>query len=264
MAFDLIKLLTDVFDPEPGEAVIVACDKPRVPGDDTPVWAERREWAGEWQRAFQALGKGRGFETKALLVYGATGANNAELPARGFMEGKEVVLDEVLLGSTLACFLTQYSATAPLDGVTRRKRDFRAASMPGLERRMERTALSADYREVARRCGILDGLLRGADALDVTFSTGHACHFDLRYRQPEVDDGFLPRSKQGDRIINLPSGEAFIVPYEGERPGDPSATRGAIPHRVGNELVVFRIADNHVVKVEGEGDEAKRLRAFFA
>ena len=35
----------------------------------------------------------------------------------------------------------------------------------------------------------------------MTFSTGHRCLFDLRFRAPEVDDGFLPRNKPGDRVI---------------------------------------------------------------
>ncbi len=40
MAFDLGKLFEDVFDPEPGEVVVVACDLPRRSEDDTPAWAD--------------------------------------------------------------------------------------------------------------------------------------------------------------------------------------------------------------------------------
>ena len=146
MAFDLIKLLTDVFDPKPDEMVTVACDLPRTPGEDTPAWKERRTMALEWHRAFTALGHGRGFSTNPVLTYPATGANNAELPIEGEMGGNQVVLVDALLDSTLAVFLTQYSATAPLDALSHLKEDFRAASMPGVEKRMERSALAADYR----------------------------------------------------------------------------------------------------------------------
>ncbi|MCX7894373.1 MAG: hypothetical protein N2447_00240 [Thermoanaerobaculum sp.] len=264
MSSPLTRLLTDVFAPEAGEVVVVACDLPRYAEEDTPAWADRRLWAEEWRQAFVALGQARGFTTHPLLTYPATGANGAPLPARGSLGGQEVELEEVLLGSTLAVFLTQYSATAPLDAFTRRKADFRAASMPGVERRMMGTALAADYREVARRCGVLLQALRGADALEVTFSTGHRCYFDLRFRQPEVDDGVLPRGKQGDRIINLPSGETFIVPYEGERPHTPSLTAGQIPWQEGRELVVFVVEGNRIIRVEGNGRQAERFREAFA
>lgn len=264
MAFDLVKLLADVFDPEAGEVVTVACDVPDQPGKDTPAWAERRGMAQEWQQAFAALGRGRGFSVNPLLLYPATWANGAELPETGSMGGATVQVEEVLLGSTLAVFLTQFSATAALDGLTKKKKDFRAASMPGVERRMERTALAADYREVARRCRLLAEALAGAASLEVTFSTGHSCTFDLRHRQAEVDDGFLPRGKKGDRVINLPSGETFIVPYEGERPAEPSLTRGVIPLRDGRETVLFRVERNRVVRTEGEGEVARKMRAVFA
>jgi hypothetical protein len=264
MAFDLIKLLTDVFDPKPDEVVTVACDVPRTPDDDTPAWRERRTMALEWHRAFTALGRGRGFSTNPILTYRATYANNAELPIEGEMGGNQVVLVDTLLDSTLAVFLTEYSATAPLDALSYLKEDFRAASMPGVEKRMERSALAADYREVARRCRILEKILRGTESLEVTFSTGNRCFFDLRFREPGVDDGFLPRHKPGDRVINLPSGETFIVPYEGEQAGSQSETSGTLPMRSAAELVVLHVERNRITQVEGNSVMARNLRAFFA
>ncbi|MFI5167891.1 MAG: hypothetical protein ACHQQS_14855 [Thermoanaerobaculales bacterium] len=263
MAFDLIKLLTDVFDPQAGELVTVVCDVPQSESEDTSAWRERRAMAAEWQGAFTALGRGRNFATNPILTYPATGANNGELPETGTLGGSTVPLAQTLLSSTLAVLLTEYSATAPLDGLTKLKEDFRAASMPGVEKRMENTALAADYREVARRCRVLEKLLTGATSLEVTFSTGHRCSFDLRFRTPQVDDGFLPRHKKGDRVINLPSGETFIVPYEGEQPGTVSATNGAIPVRFGAELVVMRVLANRITKVEGDGEAARQTRRFL-
>jgi hypothetical protein len=264
MAFDLVKLFVDVFDPQPGETVVVACDLPQRAEDDTPQWADRRAMAAEWRQAMVELGRARGFSTLPMLTYPATGANNAELPATGTLEGREVELAPAILQGTLALFLTQYSATAPLDGLTRVKTDFRAASMPGLARCMQDTALAADYREVARRCSILADALRGADAVHVRFSTGDECHFDIRFRHPEADDGFLPRHKEGDRIINLPSGETFIVPYEGERPDEPSRTAGILPVQIGEDLARLRVEANRIVAVEGDGELVARLTMVFA
>ena len=129
---------------------------------------------------------------------------------------------------------------------------------------MEQSALSADYGEVARRCAILDGALKGADRLEVRFSTGQRCSFDLRWRKAEVDDGYLPRDKKGDRIINLPSGETFIVPYEGERAGEASRTEGQLPVEVAGERVVLTVKANRVREIEGRGPEAEGMRALFA
>jgi hypothetical protein len=266
MAFDLRKLLIDVFEPQAGEVVVVACDTPHGAIADTPAWQARRAMAEEWRQAFLSLGAELGFSTRPLLSYPATGANNAELPVDAVSpdSGSTTPLADELLGATLAVLMTQYSATAPLAELCEKKADFRAASMPGIEKRMEQTALSADYREVARRCNILGALLEGAEGLDVTFSTGHSCYFDLRFRRPEVDDGALPRFKPGDRIINLPSGETFIVPYEGEKAEIPSRTTGVLPLRENDELVLLHVAANRVTAVEGTGPAAARFRECFA
>ena len=264
MAFELKKLLTDVFRTERGEVVLVACDLPGGSIADNELWRDRRAMAAEWREAFAELGRSGGFETHALLTFAATGANGADLPARGRQAGVEVSMDEALLDCTLALFLTEFSATAALDGYCRKKADFRAASLPGLERRMEQSALSADYSEVARRCGILDEALKDADRLEVRFTSGQRCTFDLRWRKAEVDDGYLPRDKQGDRIINLPSGETFIVPYEGEKAGEPSRTEGQLPVEIEGERMVLSVRGNRIQEVEGSGREAEAMRAFLA
>ena len=264
MAFNLQELLVNVFDPQAGEIVLVACDIPHGGIMDTAQWKDRRDLAREWHEAFESLGKRLSFETRPLLTYAAAGASGADLPAKAKQSAVEINLEDALNQCTLAAFLTEFSATAALDGFCRKKEDFRAASMPGLERRMEQSALAADYREVARRCGILAGILEGAESLDVRFSTGHTCQFDLRFRKCEVDDGFLPRFKKGDRIINLPSGETFIVPYEGERTGEPSRTSGELPAEVDGERVVLRVERNRITTVSGQGPQAQDLRDYFA
>ena len=264
MAFDLKRLLTGVFETQPGETVVVACDMPHDAITDHASWRERREMAAEWRTAFEELGQKQGFTTLPLLEYPATGAHGADLPAKGTLGGKPVEIEATLLKSTLAVFITQYSATAPLDGFCLRKEDLRAASLPGLEKRMEESALDADYREVARRCHILDDAMRDADHLVAKFSTGETCTFDLRYRRPEVDDGYLPRFKGGDRVINLPSGETFMVPYEGERPGEPSRTAGKLPVSINGEHVVLEVEQNRIVRISGDGPEAAKIREMYA
>jgi hypothetical protein len=260
---DLEKLLIDVFDPQAGEIATVVVDLPHDDIADNEAWRARRGMAGRWRAALEELGRSRGFEVRPLLSFPATGANNADLPVTGTIEDREVDLQETLTASTLVIAMTEFSATAPLSHIANAHDDFRAASMPGVEERMEQTALSADYSKVAARCQAIASAMDGAQILEVVFSTGHRCCFDLRHRRVEVDDGRLPRFKDGDSIINLPSGETYIVPYEGEFEDIPSWTAGTIPVIEGDELVLFHLAANTVVVVEGEGPVAERFAAFF-
>ena len=260
---DVKRLMTDVFDPQPGEVAAVMVDLPREGIPDTAAWRSRREMAERWRSALAELGSERGFDVLPILSFPATGANNADLPKTGWLGDDAVDLHERLSASTLVIAMTQFSATAPLSHIAKATPDFRAASMPGVEERMERTALAADYRKVAARCRTIADALDGAVLCDVLFSTGHRCGFDLRHRRCELDDGSLRRGKPGERVINLPSGETFIVPYEGEFEDVPSWTSGTIPVIEGDELVLFHVVANTVVVVEGEGPVADRYAAFF-
>jgi leucyl aminopeptidase (aminopeptidase T) len=260
---DVKKLIIDVFDPQPEEVATVVVDMPHDDVADNDAWQSRREMATRWRKALAELGAERGFTVKPLLEFPATGSNNADLPATGRIEGSKVDLEEALVQSTLVIAMTEYSATAPLANLAKGRNDFRAASMPGVERRMEQSSLAADYGRVAQRCQAIAGAMAGAVLLDVLFSTGHRCWYDLRHRRAEMDDGSLPRFKEGDRIINLPSGETFIVPYEGEFEEVPSWTAGTIPVIEEDELVLFHVVANTVVVVEGDGPVADRYADFF-
>lgn len=260
---DVKKLLIDVFDPQAGEIAAVMVDVPRDGVSDSPRWSARREMADRWRQALAELGSSRGFEVLPLLRYPATGANNADLPPSGWIDDREIDLGAQLAGTTLVIAMTEFSATAPLALIAKSNPDFRAASMPGVEERMEGTSLAADYRRVAARCRAIAEAFEGATLCDVVFSTGHRCWFDLRHRRAEMDDGWLPRSKEGDRIINLPSGETFSVPYEGEFEDVPSWTSGTIPVVEDDELVLFHVVANTVVVVEGDGPVADRYAEFF-
>jgi hypothetical protein len=257
-AFDLEKFFTDVFDPIAGERAAVVIDMPTPEVPDNPPWRERRAMAGEWREGLVRLGGKIGFETRPLVTFPAVGRSGADFPA-----SMRTVLDE----TSLLLALTEFSMTAALCDASKRRPGadvFRAASMPGVQKWMEETSLAADYREVARRCRLLKSAFLKSDRAEVEFSTGHRCLFDLRHRVCEADDGYLHRDKDDDLpVINLPSGETFQVPYEGEIHGDPSRTAGELPLDEDGERVVFRVAGNRIVEVLGSGKAADRYRAFF-
>jgi leucyl aminopeptidase (aminopeptidase T) len=63
--------------------------------------------------------------------------------------------------------------------------------------------------------------------------------------------------REAPTVGNLPSGEAYIVPYEGERPDDPSRSEGTLPVQFNDEIVVFDIRGNRAVSARGSGPRAQ-------
>jgi hypothetical protein len=263
-SFDLEKLIIDVFAPQAGEKVLVMTDLPHDEIKDNDSWTKRCQMADEWHAGFQRLGAKQGFTVFPLLTYLATGANNADLPESGELGGQKVSFEEVLSGTNIVAALTEYSATAPLIGFTQVFPALRCASMPKVTRSMEQTALAADYSEVARKAHVLADKLDRSDGARVEFSTGHKLYFDLRHRQADADDGQLHADKKGIRLINLPSGEACIAPYEGEVEGQPSRTQGTIPVMDDDELVLFEVRENRIEEVVGDGPESTKRRDYFS
>lgn len=249
--FNLHQFFIDVFAPTPGERVAVLFDLPHDSILDHPKWRDRRAMAHEWAAAICEL-----TGNASLFCYLATGAHNADLP---------VDIARELECYRLALALTEFSATAPLIKHAQRYPLFRAASMPGIERRMERSGLAADYKEIRRRCGILVLLMDNAVAARVLFATGDVAQFDLRLNAQrsnisKADDGYLHPDKEGLRLVNLPAGEVYRVPYE----GDDSTTQGVIPIRWQGGEARLVVEHNRIVDVVGDGAEAQALASYFA
>ena len=225
---NLRKLFIDVFDPQPGETAAVLVDLPHGDIRDTRAWSDRRAMAERWHASLAEFGVERHFDVLPLVSFEATGMNNGQLPATGRQNGASVALEEIGARATLLLAMTEFSATAPLIGWAKRFPQLRAASMPRVAPEMESTALAADYAQVARSCERVRARLAGADAAEITFSSGDEFVFDFRFREAEVDDGRLHRDAPPPRLINLPSGEAYTAAYEGER-DVPSLTSGILP-----------------------------------
>jgi leucyl aminopeptidase (aminopeptidase T) len=260
---DLQKLFTDLFDPQPGELALVLIDTPHGALHDTSAWQRRRAMAERWRAALEELSAQRSFTVAPLVSFPATGAHNANLPDTGAQDGQPIQLETLAERASLLLAMTQFSASAPLIGWTRRFPHLRVASMPMVAPEMEATALAADYAQVARSCARLREKLSAADFARIGFSNGDTLTLDLRNRQAHVDDGQLRVDKAPPRLVNLPCGEAYIAPYEGERPGAPSETRGVLPVEWRGEVIRLEIERNQVVDVLGRGEAASDLRSFL-
>jgi hypothetical protein len=275
-AGDLVNLVRRVFQPRPGEgdlAILVDLPDAKVPDDE--AWQVRRSMAAQWAASLAAERDALGFDTR-LAFYRNVHTNNGDLPPRAWFHrgGPLPVLAEDLdpaegrpfaelyAGHPLLIALTRFSATAPLK-LAAKRHPIRAATMGGFRPEMI-PALRLDYAEVNRRVGILKDLLDQAEGAEVRFHTpGGPCELflDLRFRTAHASGGLLPEPGVAG---NLPSGEAYIVPYEGERDGDPSRTRGVMPVQFGAEIVRYRIEANRAVAVISEGPESRREETLLA
>ncbi|MBU2501381.1 hypothetical protein KJ682_08650 [bacterium] len=264
----LVKRVFQPTDRDRGIAVIVDVPDDRLP--DNPDWAERRRLAAEWSRSLAAAGQGLGLSPVTLAWYPNVGGNNADLPAMCFPAAGFGVVDRAadLAGLPEAPFTrlfqdhsivlapTELSATAPLKvataGAGTGPDGFRAATMPGFLPGMI-PALKLDYGEINRRVDVLKSWLDAADHARFRFRAAGLVHeltLDLRHRRGHASGGLFPANGVAG---NLPSGEAYIVPYEGERVGDPSRSAGTLPVQIDGEIVLYEIEDNRAVSVLSEG-----------
>jgi hypothetical protein len=261
-----------------GDRLAFLVDVPLKPGDDTPGWKERRHIVDEWLHQLQEVGKEVGLSDVKVLAYPAVRSNNANLPGSlcrldpkaGIPDtaeelsscGEKSSLESAFRVFSLFFAPTQYSATAPLK-LGARKYGFRAATMPGFSADMI-PALKIDYGRVNERVAVLKERLDEAENANITFTVDgretENLFFDLRYRQAHASGGWFPEEGMAG---NLPSGETYIVPYEGEKEED-SRTEGRLPVQFGDEVVVYIIRRNRARSVEGEGPKAKEERLRLA
>ena len=277
-AEELTALIRRVFEPgEEDKALAIIVDLPDDEVPDNSQWHVRRAMATGWYDELAGARDDHGLDV-SLLFYRNVHSNNADLPATAWRWSggeppthcNEMVgrLEEPMEGSLrrhdLVIAPTQFSTTAPLKMMAPRL-GFRAATMPGFSPEMV-PALRLDYTEVNRRVWLLKELLDSAVGADFHFvvdgATEYDLHLDLRHRTAHASGGLL--LEQGT-AGNLPSGEAYIVPYEGEHEDDPTTSCGLLPVQFGDEVVVFEIQENVAKRIISSGPEsaaeASRLAA---
>jgi hypothetical protein len=272
---ELVAMVQRVFQPRPGEerlAILVDLPDSKV-GDDAP-WKARRDIALDWCRELGARAEDLGLETD-LVLYRNTHTNNGDLPDRAWIHAggplpsaveeldptASTLLSEIYAEHPILLAPTKFSATAPLKMAAKRF-PIRAATMPGFGAEMI-PSLRLDYREINRRVHLLKDLLDRAEEAEFRFrhpSGESALRLDLRHRSAHASGGLLPEPGVAG---NLPSGEAYIVPYEGEVAGDPSRSSGELPVQFGFEVVRYRIEANKAVAVLSRGPESDREAALL-
>ena len=247
-----IKMFKDVFAPKSGEKVLFLVDIPHNDIKDNEKWSDRREMADEWYNTFKIMAEEEGF-TVDMHKYNATGVNNTPVP-------KEVI--NRASKSNLVIAMTEFSGSASFKPMCQKEDSItRCASMPGVERRMEKTAFLANYSDVKIYANSISKMLTKAISAEVLFSTNDRLFIDLRNRKGSADEGDCTKPKQS---INFPSGEGFIAPYEGENEKyGTSKTNGILPDYQPGVILKYKIKKNRIVEIIGKGPEANKMREFF-
>lgn len=254
---DLVDLVRSVFPGHPEDRALgILVDVPRDPRRDNEDWKARRSMAEEWHARLKRCAASIPLDEVLLIAYPDVGSNNADLPAEAFiveaglpseasgLAGRAAgrPFERIFQETPLFLAPTEYSTTAPLKNAAGRHL-FRAATMPGFSERMI-PALRVDYGEVGRRVSSLKERLDRADTAEIDFLVDggrvYSMVFDLRHRTAHESSGRFTRKGTAG---NLPSGEAYIVPYEGGE-GEASRTEGLLPVEVENEVVVFMVKGN--------------------
>jgi hypothetical protein len=262
---ELVNLIKSVFPPFPDDHQLgILVDIPLDTKADNPSWKKRRKIAQDWFNTLNKKARSLGFDHIKCIAYPDVGSNNAELPEYGFlikeripdysesleMSGEKVPFKKIFADFQIFLAPTEYSTTAPLKNAAK-KFGLRAATMPGFSPSMI-PALRIDYNEVFRRVVILKEKLDPAIRAEAVFlvDNTHNCKmiFDLRFRKAHLSSGRFPDPGTAG---NVPSGETYIVPYEGELK-EKSISSGILPVQIGEEVVFFRIENNRALSVEGE------------
>ncbi len=276
----LVQRVFQISDNDRGLAIIVDVPDEKL-GDNTD-WNHRRAMAAGWYKSLLSEIKAMGLTKLSLAWYPNVGGNNGDLPEMCYIGDGSVIpqatremagmptlsFAELFAQHSLILAPTELSATAPLKVATRQAGSgpdgFRAATMPGFLPSMI-PALRLDYGEINRRVDLLKNLLDISESAKFLFEvdgTEYKLTLDLRHNGGHASGGLFPANGIAG---NLPSGEAYIVPYEGNIPGDLSLSSGIMPVQIGDEVVLYQIEANKAVKILSQGpasaEEAQYIKA---
>ncbi len=278
-ATELKKLIQTVFPYLPGDerlAILVDVPDEKVP--DHQKWLLRRQIAKSWAQELQLVVDELNLKAVNLFFYPNVHSNNADLPEFAFagenispemnaeklVENTKISFTKIFETHQLYLAPTEFSTTAPLK-LMAKKYNFRAATMPGFTPEMI-PAMRLDYDVISERVNLLKTLVDTADGALIFFMVDqkdfYKLYLDLRFRTGHSSTGLFPeRGLAG----NLPSGECYIVPYEGEKEKIISQSAGFLPVQFEDEVVIYQIQQNRAVVIISDGPfsqkEVEKIKA---
>jgi hypothetical protein len=217
--FDLVQLMTTVFDPKPGERVGVFIDleDPRQVRDATFLkdgnQTTRQIAYDVFYRGLLEKKQQLPFASVEFFAYEPTGGSNLDLPpAVVDLNGRTLrLVEDVLSRLDIVLYLSTYSATAPLTALAK-KMGFRGATMHGCNETILRTGLARNYAEVSAKAERFRQALTRCDKVVLEFGTlGQTYRLTLELGRQEAQKSHGLCHVPGE-IANLPAGEIYWVP----------------------------------------------------
>lgn len=222
--FDLYRLLDTVFKPKEGEKVAILIDLKNpedvkdfrfleMDGTSIQQMAHKHFYMGLKNGVMDRLGLTGG----ELFAYKETLGSNLDLDDEAYAPDGRVLSFEKDLYPHYDIFLCigTNSATAPLTA-SAKVHNFRGATMHGLNETILNSGLSVDYNEVSKRAEKLRNAMSNADAIEIEFKIkGDDYHLriELNGQDAQKSHGLC---RVGPDIANLPAGEVYYVPTNGE------------------------------------------------
>jgi leucyl aminopeptidase (aminopeptidase T) len=137
----------------------------------------------------------------------------------------------------------------------------RVASMPGFTHDMLAPGgpMAVDYKQVAADCRRFADMLTEAEEVIVRTSYGTDLNFRINDRPGHVDDGIYGESD--GTWGNLPAGEAYVIPQEGNGEGTLVVPAGWYPGL--EEDMVLSLIKGIVVELTGGGKTGDHFRQLL-
>lgn len=224
--FDLVRLLSSVFEPTQGKRICILIDLPDLTQakgyaflDDLKLQVQARAhkyfYTALKEGALAKLGATGG----EMFAYPLTGGSNLDMSDYCVdMEGNELSLErDVYSKYDIILCISTFSATAPLTAHAK-KFGFRGATLHGLNEVILSTGLAVDYNDVSRDAEKLRLSMTRADWVEIDFTVdGHqdmTVRLQLDGQEAQKSHG-LCRGLEPD-VANLPAGEVYFVPTGAE------------------------------------------------
>jgi len=166
--------------------------------------------------------------------------------------GKEAVANIIIALSNNSSSHTNFRKLACHAGA-------RFASLPHFDPEMFGSSMTVDWHALAARTKRLVEAVNRAEWVYVECPNGTVMHICKKGRHAEGDDGLLTAD---GAFGNLPAGEAYLAPLEGESHGTMVIEWG--PTAKLQSPLTLTIADGKVVRIEGNDPLRQRLETKFA
>lgn len=186
------------------------------------------------------------------LLAKSIGAEGLERARAIVAAGKAAVADIIIALSNNSTSHTNFRKLACHSGA-------RFASLPHFDPEMFATSMAVDWQALAERTAKLVAAVNRAEWIYVECPNGTVMHICKKGRKAEGDDGLLTAD---GAFGNLPAGEAYLAPLEGESHGSMVIEWGPTAKLV--SPLTLTVADGRVVRIDGDDPLKQRLEAKFS